>query len=449
MSIKLKIALYNTFLVAIIVSLLLYFMIWVSGDVVSLTSENQLKSVVQDNADEIEWDDGELEIDDIDFIKAGITTLVYDSNGVWLGGYINNIQNFTAPLTHDHVTQIFVDGEEFLMYDFFVNDRRYDGIYLRGIVSVREVADFLDSLLLITIGAMPLFILLAGVGSYLISKKSMQPLEKIIDTAEDISNGNDLSQRINLGQGKDEIHCLADVFDNMFSQLEQAFVAEKQFSSDVSHELRTPTAVILAECECSLSPQSSETEKNEALAAIQRQAKRMNQIITALLSLIRLDNGVQKINLEPTDLSELVAIVCSEHQSIILPTQQLLTELPPELLCSVDYSLMIRVVSNLVENGFKYGSDTSFVKVVLQDVGDNVTVIVSDNGIGIDQQHLPKIFNRFYQVESSRTGSSAQSMGLGLSMVQKIVTLHGGNITVSSELGSGTTFTVLLPKNLH
>lgn len=450
MTIKLKIALYNTFLVSIIVGCVLVFMMSISGTVIESNTKNQLLSVVHDNVDELEWKNGNIDTDDIDFYENHVTTLIYSDDGYLLYGYISNIENFNTPLLHGELTSINVNGVDYLLYDYLVSDRKSDSVYIRGIASVAEMSDMVENLFFATLISMPLFIIFTGLGSYFIAKKSLKPLVKIINTAQDISHGDDLSKRLNIS-GKDEIHQLSTTFDQMFAKLETAFISEKQFSSDVSHELRTPTAVILAECECNLLDSSTPQDKKEALQTIQRQAKKMQQIITALLNLIRLDNGVQKIAKENVDLSELISVVCEEHNIIISEKQQLLTQLPHQLFANVDYSLIIRVVSNLIENGFNYNKQdvdhTSQVTLSLTENQENIIITVTDNGIGIPPEHIDKIFRRFYQVDQSRTDRTTQSMGLGLSMVQQIIHLHNGTITVDSTVNIGTTFIITLPKN--
>lgn len=446
MSIKLKIALYNTFLMSIVVVLVLLFMNSISDSVVEATTREQLKFIVHENAEEIEWDDGVLEIDDIDFYENHVNTLVYSIDGYHIAGYISHIEEFNTPLTHGVITPITVAGVNFLVYDYLVESRKYEDVFIRGIVSLTEMTDTFNALFYFTFYSLPLLIILAGFGSYAISKKSMKPLEKIIDIANEISDGDDLSRRIDLGKGKDEIHNLSNTFDIMFGKLEKAFIAEKQFTSDVSHELRTPIAVILAECECNLTNETDEDEKTESLQSIQNQAKKMQTLTTALLNFIRMDNGIHKANLEEVDLSELIELVCEEQESLLPENKKIITQLPDTLILNLDYGMMIRVLSNLIDNGFKYGKDDGYVKVELKEQDEIIILSIEDNGIGISQEHIGNIFNRFYQVDTSRTMKNQGSMGLGLSMVEQLIKCHNGTIKVESEIGAGTKFIIEIPK---
>lgn len=448
MSIKSKIALYNTFLMCVLVGLVLVFMSSMSNTVVESSSKNQLKYIVHENAEEVEWDGGKLDVEDINFYENHVTTLIYSSNGVLLEGGTSYLEEFEEkPLTHEQVSSLLIGGVTYFIYDFFVESRKHEGVFVRGIISVTEVSETVQSLFSITLLVLPFFILCAGFGSYAISKKWMRPLEKMIDTATEISHGDDLSQRIDLGTGKDELHHLSETFDTMFFRLEQAFLAEKQFTSDVSHELRTPTAVILAECEYLLNNRGTEEEQEEGLILIQRQGKKMQLIIATLLHFVRMDNGVLKPKLEAVDMSELVTLVCEEQESVLELGKTLETQVPEGIVCRVDYGMMIRVLSNLVDNGFKYGKEGGYVKVSLEEEEKNVTLTVEDNGIGISPEDKEKIFHRFYKVEGARTAREGESMGLGLAMVEQIVKSHGGTITLESVLGEGSRFVVHIPDN--
>lgn len=447
MSIKLKLALYNTFLMSIVVILVLVFMNSISSTVVENTTKNQLKFIVHDNAEEIEWDDGKLELDDISFNENHVTTLIYSKDGYHIAGNISHIEEFNVPLTHGEITPITVAGINFIIYDYLVPSKKHEDIFIRGIVSLSEVTETVETLFYLTFCTLPLMIIFAGLGSYFISKKSMKPLEKIIDTANEISNGDDLSRRIDLGEGKDELHNLSETFDTMFGKLEKAFMAEKQFTSDVSHELRTPIAVILAECECSLNDTNDTSNTDtDAIKSIQSQAKKMQALTTALLNFIRMDNGIHKPNLEEVDLSELISLVCEEQESLLPENKKIITDLPETLLCNLDYGMMIRVLSNLIDNGFKYGKEDGFVKITLQEQEEFILLSIEDNGIGIKNEHIENIFNRFYQVDTSRNKTNQSSMGLGLSMVEQIIKCHNGTITVDSTHDIGTCFNITLPK---
>ena len=165
---------------------------------------------------------------------------------------------------------------------------------------VRIGAQLCDSLI---------FVLFAAVGGYFITRRAFQPVRRIIQTAREIGEGNDLSRRIALGQGRDEVYTLAAEFDSMFARLEKAFEREKQFTSDASHELRTPTTVIISQCEYALERAKTLDEAREALHAILNQAEKMAVMISQLLMLARADKAHGKMQFETVNLSDLAMMV--------------------------------------------------------------------------------------------------------------------------------------------
>lgn len=427
---------------SIMVILVLVFMLYVSDGVIVTSSQMQLRSVVQSNADEVEYDDGVLELDDIEFYKNQVTTLVYSHDGYLISGGIKNIDAFNHPLTHDTITYATIEGENFLIYDYLAESRRHNDVYVRGIISTSVVSQTLNRVFLIAFTTLPIFIVLSGIGSYFICRKSLKPLEKIIQTADDINSSDDLSLRIDLETRKDEIYHLAQTFDSMFDRLEQSFIAEKQFTSDVSHELRTPITVILAKCDVALNDTPTKEEINESFEVINAQANKMKVIVNTLLNLIRLENGLQEFELVETDLSELLEIICEEYDEILPNGLELRNQIEEGVMLKLDYSMMTRIVSNLLDNAIKYIGQGDLIEVNLSRYNGQIQLEVKDNGIGIAPKHQSKIFNRFYQVEKSRTAKDCGSMGLGLSMVEQMVLLNKGKITLTSEINTGSCFTV-------
>lgn len=426
---------------SIMVTLVLGFMLYVSDGVIATSSEIQLKSVVESNADEIDYDDGELDLDDIEFYRNQVTTLIYSDDGYFLAGSMKNIDDFNQPLVNNTITQTEIEGENFLIYDLLVESRRNNNVYVRGIISTTAFSQTLNRVFRIAFLTLPVFIILSGIGSYFICKKSLSPLDKIISTANEINSSDDLSQRIDLSTTKDEIYELSKTFDNMFDRLEQSFIAERQFTSDVSHELRTPITVILARCEVALKGGLDDKEVHESFEVISNQADKMKKIVSNLLNLIRLENGIDNSELVEIDLSELLEIICEEYEDVLPDTIKIVTNIQENILLELDYSMMTRIVSNLIDNAIKYIGKGSLIEVELTKQ-ENIQLKVKDDGLGIAMQHQDKIFNRFYQVDSSRTSKEDGSMGLGLSMVQQMVLLNRGTISLESEIDKGSCFTI-------
>lgn len=228
----------------------------------------------------------------------------------------------------------------------------------------------------------------------------------------------------------------------MFERLEQSFEAEKQFTSDASHELRTPTAVILAQCSYLRKHGDSLEDYQEAMEVVDRQAKKMSFLIDRLLDMTRLDLGTQRVSKEAFNFSEMVSDLCSEQDNNGHGIS-LISHIEPDIIIKADPFLISRVVSNLLENARKYGRENGHIWVRLFSKKEGVFLEVEDDGIGISPEDIDKIWQRFYQVNPSR--KAGLGLGLGLSMVQQIISLHNGSVQVKSVLEKGSCFSVFLP----
>ena len=232
----------------------------------------------------------------------------------------------------------------------------------------------------------------------------------------------------------------------MLDKLEHSFQKEKQFTSDASHELRTPVTVILSQCEYLLEEGDLSGEERKSVEAIQRKARNMARMISQLLFLSRADQNRQAVQKENLDLSMLTEIAVEEQQEIALSRGiQIETDIQENIYGYVDETLFIRIWMNLLGNAVTYGRENGWIKVGLSKENDRICGYVQDNGIGIRKEDLPRIWERFYRVDTSRTDQ--EHSGLGLSMVKWIVQAHGGEITVESQEGRGSRFIFQIPED--
>lgn len=300
----------------------------------------------------------------------------------------------------------------------------------------------INNLRLLLVALTPLYLFLSAFFAWLIAGRALRPVARITETACSIRNG-DLSRRISDIKTRDEVGELAEAFNSMISQVEDSFQRERQFSSDASHELRTPIAVILACAEDSLQEkQSLETEQN--LRSIQRESTRMNQIISQLLTLTRGYEGHYGLELETFSLQEMMDSLLEELSDLAEQNQiQLHSTVGAEVELEADQWLMTQLFVNLINNAIKYGRPGGSVTVTAEGSDRETVIRIADDGIGISSQDLPHIFERFYRTDRARNRSGS---GLGLSIVQWIIQIHHGSIAAESELGSGTTFVITLPR---
>ena len=284
-------------------------------------------------------------------------------------------------------------------------------------------------------------LLLGLVGGWWLASRAIRPIEDISATAVKISAG-DLSQRINVGETDSELGRLAGVLNSTFARLDAAFAQQQQFTSDAAHELRTPVSVMLTQTQTTLNRERSAAEYRETLESCQRAAQRMRRLIEALLELARLDAGQQQMKRLRFDLAQ-TARDCVTLIAPLAETRRvkIYCELP-SLECVGDSERLSQVITNLLTNAITYNKENGEVRVTGEAKNGTVILTVSDNGVGISADALPRVFDRFYRADSSRTSGNT---GLGLAISKAIVEAHGGEIEVTSQPEVGSVFTVRLP----
>ncbi|MBE6677503.1 MAG: HAMP domain-containing histidine kinase [Ruminococcaceae bacterium] len=315
------------------------------------------------------------------------------------------------------------------------------GIWVCGAIDTSDTRTAAYNTTRLTLIQIPFVILLAAVLSYFVSKHTFKPVAKITEAAATIAASNDLSQRLNMGEGKDELSTLASTFDGMLDTIERNFEKEKQFTADASHELRTPVAVIMAQSEFALDPKATKEDRTEALNSINRQSKKMNKLLSELLNLARADNKVEALEKESFDICELAEMVLAENDAYAKEKNiSLSLETKEAVFVRADQTQIMRVLINLISNAVKYGKEGGTVSVSVEDKGDgHILCKVIDDGIGISPEDLKCIWNRFFRADSARSSDSG-SIGLGLPMVKSIIETHGGTVSAESVLGEGSVF---------
>ena len=241
---------------------------------------------------------------------------VYSDSGALLAG--QPPLSFPEGITFENGITRTVSGaaDDFYVLDYWLHFGWDDGVWVRGVTPMPDTADILNELADIALLLLPLMVIVSGLGAYLIARSTFRPIDRMIRTVGEISEGRDLSRRIGLPSGRDEISRLGQAFDSMFARLETSFEAEKQFTSDASHELRTPVAVILAQCGDARRNAQTPEQYAEAIDVVERQAKRMSDMIARLLQMTRLEQGTQRITMEHADISSLVEVICGEQPQL-------------------------------------------------------------------------------------------------------------------------------------
>lgn len=287
----------------------------------------------------------------------------------------------------------------------------------------------------------------ASVLGFLFSRTMSKPIQRITSTAKRLRNG-DLTARSGV-TGADEIGQLGETFDDMAASLERDIELEHRLTGDVAHELRTPLMAVQATVEAMQDGVMPADE--EHLERVAGEVRRLSRLIDAMLKLSRLENGTTELRAERTDLVGLVGGIVGAQHALFHDTGlhlRFVDETPHgELYADVDPDLIREALVNLLSNALRYTDEGGWVKVqVAEDRASSEALIsVADTGIGIAEEDIPQMFSRFWRSDVSRERASG-GLGVGLSITKEIVDKHNGTITVDSELGRGTTFTLRIPR---
>ena len=443
-SIKLKIGLWYMGIMILLVFSSLAIVFYISENIIHSSVRTYLKDVVIHRLDYLTIENGEIIIDsNFDTMIQNVEIAIYDKDFKFLyGNSPNGFEMDNRKSKDDKIMIIRSNNQKWYVYNKTIELGDYGKVWIRGVMPNIGQSSAIETVIQISFVILPFFLILSAIGGYIITKNAFTPIEKIRKIAEKINEGNDLSQRINLGKGDDELHTLANTFDVMFDRLQTSFENEIQFTSDVSHELRTPITVILTQAEYGKDSIGSVEDAQKSFGIIEKEGQKMSKLVSQLLTLARMERGRQKLNIENINLSELLEIII-ETQTLSAKTKNIkfVTKIMPEIYANIDEMMIMRVFTNLISNAISYGKQNGTITVELFLQENRIVSKISDDGIGISEDKLDKIWLRFYQVDPSKNGDNS---GLGLSMVKKIIELHKGEIFVESELGKGTTFTIIL-----
>jgi heavy metal sensor kinase len=289
----------------------------------------------------------------------------------------------------------------------------------------------------------PLTVLATLAAGYFLASRTLAPIRRMNDTARHIS-AERLDRRIVVDNPGDELGQLAGTLNDMLDRLEQSFAEMQRFTADAAHELRTPLAVIRTEAEVALRSPRSSDEYGRVLENVLEETVRLSQMADQLLFLCRQDAGLNPPAHSPVPLGRLLEEIVS-NMRLVAQEKGVALSLAGGDGCTAagDDKQFRRVFYNLIDNAIKYTSTGGDIRVGCRQENGAVVVTVADTGIGIPEEHLSRIFDRFYRVDAARSGEAGA--GLGLAICRSVVKGAGGNITVRSLPGKGSTFEVRLP----
>ncbi len=381
---------------------------------------------------------------------------IYDGSGN-VGPRSNNIDASQFPLTQHAYTDA-LNGE-ITFETFYLSDKQPIRVITMPVIRRGEMTNLvqvgtsleavhvtLRNLRIFLFTTVPIVLVVATVLGRFMARRALAPVKKITQTAQEIGEGANLSKRIPEPKVEDEIGQLAKTFNKMMNRLENSFAQVRQFSSDASHELRTPLTVLRGQNELILNKPRTPEEYQEVIFSNLEEISYMSKVLEDLFTISKSDENQIQMDCKHIDLKQVIEEVC-KHGQILADEKDIkiiLAFLEPVLI-NGDMVRLRQMISNLLHNAIKYTQPGGEIKISLENQKENAFLTVQDTGIGIPEEHVPLIFNRFYRVDKSRSKEDGGS-GLGLSICKHIIEAHKGKIEVESQPGVGTKFKIYFPK---
>jgi heavy metal sensor kinase len=314
---------------------------------------------------------------------------------------------------------------------------------LQLMISMEDITRFLAVFRHIFLIIMGLMFILSTVTGWFIARRAMTGVEDVTKTAIQVSDGK-FDKRVRVTGHGEEIDRLASTFNNMLERLQILITDIKEINDNVAHDLRSPVTRIRGIAETTLMTSEDDPELEAMAGSIIEECDGLLIMINTILDISEAEAGVTKLNISDVDLSIIINEACELFQPIAEDKGiRIIQEIDALASIQADKEKIQRLVANLLDNAIKYTPENGTVTLTVKPDENQVTVSIMDTGIGISEEDLPKIFNRFYRCDRSR---SLQGIGLGLSLAKAIVQSHHGTISVSSELEKGSTFTFTLPR---
>ncbi len=315
--------------------------------------------------------------------------------------------------------------------------------YIELAQSLQQVDNTLRDLATLIIISIAAGLAIAAIGGWLIAGNILEPIDRITMAAQKITRARDLGRRIQVPPTKDEVGRLALTFNEMLSRIEELFRVQQRFVADVSHELRSPLTAVRGNLDLLKRGAAQDPEERAlVLDAIDSETARMSRLVSDLLLLARQDAGVPLAK-HPIELDTLLLEVYRQAQ-LTAKGVRLTLGAEDQAIIVGDRDRLKQVLLNLLDNAVKYTPQGGEVTLALTKDERWVKIAVQDTGIGIAPENIPNLFDRFYRVDKARS-RDAGGTGLGLAIAKSVVDAHNGKLTVESEPGKGSTFTVWLP----
>jgi heavy metal sensor kinase len=317
-------------------------------------------------------------------------------------------------------------------------------VVLRVSRSEERLRQQLREVLAVLVLGLPLVVVLAGVGGYVLARRALTPIDHLASEARRIT-ADRLHQRLSVPNQHDEIGRLAAVINDTFARLESSFEQLRRFTADASHELRTPLAVIRGIGEAGLGETRTPAEYKEAMGSMLEEVDRLTNLVDTLLRLSHGDAGTVRLSREAIDLGQLTRDVVSSLAVLAEErNQRLAVDAADGVSIDADRLVLREAITNVVDNAIKYSPQGSTIDLRVRANGRDATLTVADHGHGIDPEHRERIFDRFFRLDEARSRDSGGT-GLGLAIAKWAVEVNGGQISVESGAAGGSVFRITVP----
>lgn len=412
---------------------------------INQTSAQQLRLVDQAIINDVKTlnDIPSIDLKNISQIAENVDiSLMYNSRIIYNTGERYNLPDIGSSAIGNVLTA--ESGESKIMYlnDVLTLDNGEE-IGIQIVKDMENDEDYFHALAGIMLFMDGLVLIMAIIVGYIISRRALSPIDKITSQAKQIS-ASDLSARIHIDGPDDELKRLSDTFNELIARIQYSYEKQNRFTLDASHELATPLAVIKGYIDVLDRWGKDDREVlNESISSIKVELANMTGLLDTLLFLSKGDNEIYKLEKTKFWLNDLIKKIVKES-NLVNDKHDIFCGSYPEVQMAGDRRLIKQMLRAIVDNGIKYSPHNTKIEIEYMVKGGNSVINVSDRGIGIPQEDLPHIFDRFYRVDKARSRSIGGS-GLGLSLVKWIVDIHNGTIKAESEPGKGTKMTVKLP----
>jgi heavy metal sensor kinase len=348
------------------------------------------------------------------------------------------------PLSRESAREVHLPDGELLIYSLPFSERGGKRFLIEVGAPYRQIENVLRGLVLALAFGLPLTVIVAVSGGYLLIRRALNPVEEIARSAEQITSRN-LGQRLPVAQTGDELERLSVTLNRMIARLDESFQYIRRFTADASHELRTPLTILRGELEAAAPKPQFKTEVGETIGSALEETERLSRIVDSLLAISRLEAGEAQMECVRFDLAELAAAT-TEQMRLLAEDKKITLECPTSerVEATGDRARIKQVIVNLVDNAIKYTPEGGAARIQVSAENNHTLLEVTDTGIGIPAEALAHLFERFYRVDKARSRQMGGA-GLGLAIVKSIVTAHGGRVIVESTEGIGSRFRVLLP----